>query len=118
VWKLTLANTRSPVYPLRAVELLVLAVYLGLLYLQEPHNVTYLTEIAGVNFMAIWVVLFSVVAGAPTWAVDRRIVQAEYVNGQYALWNYKAAHLLASIPFNFLCGLLYQAPLFWLGECG
>jgi len=114
LWKLTLTNLRTPVYPLRTVELLILAVYLGLLYLQVPHDVAHIDSLAGASFMQIWVVLFSVVAGAPSWCIERRIVQVEYANGQYALMTYKAAQLFASLPFNLICALIYQAPLFWM----
>lgn len=94
--------------------LLSQGLYLGTLYWQIPHDVEYLTEISGANFMNIWVVLFAVVASAPTFCVDRRQVQGDYVNGAYSLLSYGIAQFIASLPFIFGAAILFQLPLHWM----
>jgi hypothetical protein len=64
--------------------------------------------------MNIWVVLFAVVASAPTFCVDRRQVQGDYVNGAYSLLSYAVAQFLASIPFTFAAAIIYQLALHWM----
>lgn len=87
---------------------------MGTLYWRTEHSVEYLTEISGANFMNIWIVLFSVVAAAPTFCIERRQVQEDYVNGQYNLLTYAVAQFVASLPYTFVAAIIYQLPLHWM----
>jgi ABC-type multidrug transport system ATPase subunit len=109
-----LFSRRNPVYYLRTLQLLLISLFLGTLYIRLDQSVSLLTELSGASFLSIWVVLFSVTASAPTFARVRRQVQQEYVNGSYKLWTYCVAQFLASIPATLLASLLYQSVLHWL----
>eukprot|EP00730_Choanoeca_flexa_P007398 TRINITY_DN12326_c3_g2_i1.p1 TRINITY_DN12326_c3_g2~~TRINITY_DN12326_c3_g2_i1.p1 ORF type:complete len:1308 (+),score=386.87 TRINITY_DN12326_c3_g2_i1:37-3924(+) len=107
-------HTRYPVYKLRALQLLAQGLFIGTMYWRTPHSVTNLTEISGGLFLNIWVVLFSVVAGAPTFCDERRLAQQDYVNGAYSLASYAISQFIASIPFTFGCALVYETPLHFM----
>jgi len=102
------------VYRLRALQLLVQGLIIGSLYWRTAHSVSRLTEVTGALFMNIWVVLFSVVAGAPTFCVDRRVVQQDYVNGAYRLSSFCVSQFIASMPYTFICALAYEIPLHFM----
>ncbi|EDQ89335.1 uncharacterized protein MONBRDRAFT_32401 [Monosiga brevicollis MX1] len=87
---------------------------IGSLYWRTAHSVSRLTEVTGALFMNIWVVLFSVVAGAPTFCVDRRVVQQDYVNGAYRLSSFCVSQFIASMPYTFICALAYEIPLHFM----
>lgn len=73
-----------------------------------------MTELSGASFFNIWVVLFSVVASVPSLARDRRLVQQEVANGSYRFPTHTIAHVMASIPFNLVCAILYQCVFHYL----
>ena len=109
-----LSNFRAADYYLRAAQLIILGLYLGTLYLRVPHDLDKLTELSGSSFFNIWVVLFSVVAYVPTLCRDRRLVQLEVANGEYKFPTFVSSHLVASIPYNLLIAVIYQAIFFFL----
>lgn len=112
--RLVTFNARAPEYYLRAIQLVLIGLYLGTLYLRLPKDTSRLTELSGASFFNIWVVLFSVVASVPALARDRRLVQQEVANGSYRYPTHTLAHFLASVPFNLLCAILYQCVFHYL----
>lgn len=112
--KMLTQNWRSPVYLLRALQLMAMGFFLGTLYLRVSHSVEYLTELSGASFFNIWVVLFSVTASAPSYARDRRQVQQEHVNGSYKLSTHALATFVSCIPANIIAAILYQCVFHWL----
>eukprot|EP00045_Choanoeca_perplexa_P016596 m.225179 g.225179 ORF g.225179 m.225179 type:complete len:1297 (+) comp17304_c0_seq1:154-4044(+) len=105
---------RYPVYKLRALQLLIQGLFIGTLYWRTPHSVENLTEISGGLFLNIWVVLFAVVAGAPTFCDERRLAQQDYTNGAYSLASYAITQFIASVPFTLACALVYEIPLHFM----
>lgn len=62
--------------------------------------------------------LFVVVASAPAFTQDRRTTLQEMLNGAYEPWLHCIAQLVASAPFIFLSGLVYQSIFHWLVRGG
>lgn len=58
--------------------------------------------------------LFSVVAGAPTFCDERRLAQQDYINGAYSLASYAVTQFIASIPYTFACAIIYEVPLHFM----
>ncbi len=110
----TIQNWRQPDYGLRLIQLVAIALFLGTLYLRVPRDTSHLVEISGALFLSIWVVLFSVVASVPAMCRDRRLVLHEAANGAYHFYTHCAAHFCASLAFNFVIALCYQAVFFFL----
>lgn len=114
VRRILVFNFRAPEYYLRTMQLVLMAIYLGTLYLRLPKDTSRLTELSGASFFNIWVVLFSVIAAVPALARDRRLVQQEVANGSYRFPTHTLAHFLSSVPFNLLCAILYQCVFHYL----
>lgn len=53
-------------------------------------------------------------AAAPVFCVERRLVQSDYVNGAYTLLSASATQFVSSLPFIFVCAIVYSALYCWL----
>ena len=101
-------------YIWRTFFLVILAVILGSLYLLLTPNTDNIPQYSGVVFCNIWIVIISAIGSTGLLAVDRRIFLEQVKNGLYHPASYCIAQFLASLPFNLLASLLFQAVYHWL----
>ena len=109
--------TREPgMYLLRAVELLIIAVFIGSLFYNLPHETSWLPELMGAAFFSVWTILFAGIAATPVLCRDRLNTMDDVLNGAYRLPTFVGAQFLAGLPFHFLTALGFQAIVFYM--CG
>eukprot|EP01036_Dinobryon_divergens_P033941 gene33941-43849_t len=101
-------------YFLRIVFLVVVALFLGTLYLLLTPETEFLPLYAGAVFFNIWTILFSAVAATGLLARDRRQALEQIKNAVITPKTYCLAQFIVSIPFNFIASLIFQAIFHWL----
>lgn len=102
------------IYLLRLVELILLAVFIGTLFLRVDHSVLRLNETAGAMFFSVWVILFAAISATPVFVRDRLTNDNEYLNGSYGLTAHVGSQLVAALPFQLVTAIVYQAILWFL----
>jgi ABC-type multidrug transport system ATPase subunit/ABC-type multidrug transport system permease subunit len=96
-------------YGLRIIFLIIVALFLGTLFLQLHPNTNNITKYSGAIFFNIWTILFSAVAATGLLAKDRRQAIEQVKNTIYTPFIYCLAQLMISIPFNLLCAIIFQS---------
>lgn len=104
----------SGFYFLRIGFLVVVALFLGTLFLQLNTNTKTIPQYSGAIFFNIWTALFSAVAATGLLAADRRQAIEQVKNAVLTPSVYCLAQLVVSVPFNFIAALVYQAVFHWL----
>lgn len=102
------------IYWLRLVFLIVVALFLGTLFLQLTPNTKSLSMYSGSIFFAIWTILFSAVAATGLTAADRRLAVEQVKNAVITPGVYCLAQFVVSVPYNLLCSLVFQAIFHWM----
>ena len=101
-------------YYLRLGFLVLIALFLGTLFLQLQTNASILGQYSGALFFNIWTVLFSAVAATGLLAADRRQAIEQVKNAVIVPSIYCLAQFAVSIPFNFFCAVVFQSIFHWL----
>jgi ABC-type multidrug transport system ATPase subunit/ABC-type multidrug transport system permease subunit len=101
-------------YYLRIVFLVVTGFFIGTLFLQLQTNTNSLGEYSGAIFFNIWIILFSAVASTGLLAADRRQAIEQVKNAVLSPAIYCFGQFIVSIPFNFLCSVIFTSIFHWL----
>ena len=100
-------NERS-LYLYRLLEMLLLAIFIGTIFLRVPHSVVRLQETSGAMFFSVWVTLFAAISATPVFVRDRLVCENEYLNGAYSLWVHVLAQFVAGAPFQLATAIVFQ----------
>lgn len=103
-------------YYQRLVYLIVVAFFAGTVFLQLVAETDYLVRYSGAIFFSIWICLFSAVAATGHFARDRRQAVEQVRNAVVSPAMYCFCQMLASVPFNFVCSLVFQSIFHWLSR--
>lgn len=101
-------------YYLRVAFLVIVAVFIGTLFLRLDPTTDKIPQYSGAIFFNIWTVLFSAVAATGLLATDRRQAIEQVKNAVMTPSSYCLAQFLVSIPFNFFASVVYQSIFHWL----
>lgn len=101
-------------YYLRLAFMVLVALFIGTLFLDLKTNTKYLADYSGVIFINIWTVLFSAVTATGLLASARRQAVEQVKNAVMTPQVYCLAQFVASVPFNFLISLVFQSILHWM----
>jgi ATP-binding cassette, subfamily G (WHITE), eye pigment precursor transporter len=101
-------------YLFRMVYLLLAAVYVGTIYLNLDNNTSELGKYSGAIFFSLWTVLFGAVGSTGLVAADRRQSFEQIKNGIISPLVYCVGQFIATIPYNLLCAIVFQAVFHWL----
>lgn len=101
-------------YYLRIAFLVIVAVFIGTLFLQLDTVTTTIPQYSGAIFFNIWTVLFSAVAATGLLAADRRQAVEQVKNAVLTPSVYCLAQFVVSVPFNLLASVIYQSIFHWL----
>jgi ABC-type multidrug transport system ATPase subunit len=102
------------IYLHRLVQMILLAIFIGTLFLDLARSVLKLNELAGAMFFNVWVVLFAAIGATPIFVRDRAIVENEYLNGAYEFGTHVLALFLAALPYHLLTAIIYQSIVWFL----
>lgn len=100
-------------YIYRAMYLLVSAIFIGTLFLNLEPDTTELTLYSGSIFFAIWTILFAAVGSTGLVASDRRQTYEQVKNGVVTPLIYCSAQFVSTIPYNFVCAVIFQSVFHW-----
>ena len=99
----------------RRIQCLVLmALFIGTLFLRLSPETSYLARYTGAVFFSMWAVTVSVVASCGLLARDRRQAVEQVKNAIISPGMYCLSQFLVSIPFNFISALIFQSIFHWL----
>jgi ABC-type multidrug transport system ATPase subunit len=101
-------------YHLRIVFLVIVAIFIGTLFLNLQTKMTNIPQYSGAVFFNIWTALFSAVAATGLLAADRRQAIEQVKNAVMTPSVYCLAQFVVSAPFNFVASVIYQAVFHWL----
>lgn len=101
-------------YFLRIAFLIIVALFMGTLFLQLRPTTNNISQYSGAIFFNIWTTLFSAVAATGLMAADRRQAIEQVKNAVMTPSIYCLAQLIVSIPFDLVSSLIYQAIFHWL----
>lgn len=101
-------------YYLRLVFLIIVALFVGTLFLRLKPTTNNISEYAGALFFNIWAILFSAVASTGLLASDRRQAIEQVKNAVITPGVYCLAQFIMSIPFNFILAVIFQSIFHWL----
>ena len=101
-------------YYLRVLFLIIIAFFIGTLFLLLDTETKQLPQYSGAIFFNIWSVLFSAVAATGLFAADRRLAVEQVKNAIFTPKIYCLAQFVVSIPFNFVASLVFQVMFHWL----
>ena len=101
-------------YYLRLAFLIIIALFVGTVFLLLETNTDNLPKYSGAIFFNIWAVLFSAVSATGLLAADRRIAVEQVKNAIITPSVYCLAQFSLSLPFNFVISLIYQCIFHWL----
>jgi len=101
-------------YYLRLVFLIIIALFVGTLFLRLKPTTNIISEYAGALFFNIWAILFSAVASTGLLASDRRQAIEQVKNAIITPGVYCFAQFIVSIPFNFILAIVFQSIFHWL----
>lgn len=102
------------IYWLRTVFLVIVALFLGTLFLQLVPNTNNISQYSGAIFFAIWTTLFSAVAATGLLAADRRLAVEQVKNAVITPFVYCLAQFVVSIPFNIIAAVAFQGIFHWM----
>jgi len=101
-------------YYLRLVFLIIVALFVGTLFLRLQPTTNSISLYAGALFFNIWAILFSAVASTGLLASDRRQAIEQVKNAVITPGVYCLAQFIMSIPFNFILAVIFQSIFHWL----
>jgi ABC-type multidrug transport system ATPase subunit/ABC-type multidrug transport system permease subunit len=101
-------------YYRRTQCLILMALYIGTLYLRLSQETGYLARYTGALFFSMWAVTVSVVASSGLLARDRRQAVEQVKNVVISPGMYCISQFLVSLPFNFIGALAFQSIFHWL----
>ena len=101
-------------YVYRLIELILVAIFIGTLFFRLQRNVDSIGEIGGALFFKVWVILFVAISGTPIMVRDRLVFENEYLNQTYNAKTYCLAYFLASLPYQLVSAIIYEAILWYL----
>ena len=101
-------------YYLRLVFLIIVALFVGTLFLRLQPTTNSISLYAGALFFNIWANLFSAVASTGLLASDRRQAIEQVKNAVITPGVYCLAQFIMSIPFNFILAVVFQSIFHWL----
>ena len=101
-------------YLYRLVELVLIAVFIGTLFLRLSLSINSINEIGGALFFKVWVVLFVAISGVPILVRDRLTFDNEYLNGTYSAATFCTATFLASLPYQLASALVFESIVWFL----
>ena len=101
-------------YYLRICCLIVVALFIGTLFLRLVPETEFLPRYSGVVFFGIWTVLFSAIASTGLLARDRRQAVEQVKNAATTPAVYCLAQFIASLPFNLIASLAFQSIVHWM----
>ncbi len=101
-------------YYLRIGFLIIIAIFIGTLFLQLDPSTDKIPQYSGAIFFNIWTALFSAVAATGLLATDRRQAIEQVKNAVMTPFVYCLAQFMISIPFNLFAAVIYQSIFHWL----
>lgn len=104
----------SGFYFYRALFLIVIALFVGTMFLQLKPTTDNINKYAGALFFAVWAVLFSAVGSTGLSASNRLVAINQIQNGVIHPLAYVSAQFIVSLPYNLVCAFVFQAILHWL----
>lgn len=102
------------IYWLRTVFLVIVALFLGTLFLQLTPTTKNISQYSGAIFFAIWTILFSAVAATGLLAADRRLAVEQVKNAVITPAVYCLAQFIVSVPFNLIAAAMFQCIFHWM----
>jgi hypothetical protein len=96
-------------YSYRMLYLFLSGIYVGSIFINLDANVENLGDYSGAIFFAIWCTLFAAVGSTALVASDRRQAVEQVKNNVLTPGIYCLGQLTASVPYNFICALIFQA---------
>ena len=106
--------TERAIYLLRLLQMILLAVYVGTIFLRVDHSILRVNEIAGAMFFSVWLTLFAAISATPVFVRDRATFENEFLNGCYGLSAHVGSTLLASLPYHLVTAAVFQSILWFL----
>ena len=101
-------------YHLRLLFLVIVAVFLGTIYIQLKTNTSSIPLYNGALFFNIYSVHTSVVISTGLVAVDRRLAVEQVKNAAITPGVYCLAQFIVSVPFNLFLAIIFQSVFHWL----
>ena len=101
-------------YIYRLIELVIIAIFIGTLFLRLHNSIDSLNELSGAIFFKVWVILFVAISGTPILVRDRLVFENEYLNGTYTAATFCMATFLASVPYQLLSAIVFEGVLWFL----
>ena len=101
-------------YLYRLLELVLIAVFIGTLFLRLHRSLGNVQELGGALFFKVWVVLFVAISGTPILIHDRLVFENEYLNQSYSAWTFCLANFIASLPYQLLSAIVFEAIVWYL----
>jgi ABC-type multidrug transport system ATPase subunit len=95
-------------YLYRMLYLLLSGLYVGSIFIDLDPNIENLGDYSGAIFFAIWCTLFAAVGATALVAADRRQAVEQVKNNVLTPGIYCTGQLIASIPYNVICALIFQ----------
>ena len=96
-------------YYLRLYFLVIVALFIGTIFLRLDTNTSDIPKYSGAIFFNIWTTLFSAVAATGLLAADRRQAIEQVKNAVITPFVYCLAQFMVSVPFDLILSLIYQA---------
>ena len=101
-------------YYLRLLFLILVAFFIGTVFLQLVQESQYIPRYAGVVFYSLWTVLFSTITSTGLLVRDCRQAVEQVKNAAATPAAHCLAQLIASLPFNLLGAVVFQSIVHWL----
>ena len=101
-------------YLYRMLELLLIAIFVGTLFLRVSRTLSNVEEIGGALFFKVWSVLFVAISGTPVLVRDRLVFENEYLNQTYRASTYYLATFIAVLPYQLVSAIVFEAILWYL----
>lgn len=101
-------------YFYRAIFLIVVALFVGTMFLRLKPTTDNVNKYAGALFFAVWAVLFSSIGATGLTASNRLVAINQIQNGVIHPAVYVLAQFIVSLPYNLVCATIFQSILHWL----
>jgi ABC-type multidrug transport system ATPase subunit len=107
-------SRESGFYVYRSIFLIVVALFVGTMFIRLKPTTDNVSKYAGALFFAVWAVLFSAIGATGLTASNRLVAINQIQNGIIRPAVYVLAQFLCSLPFNMACAVIFQCILHWL----
>lgn len=101
-------------YFFRLLFLIVIALFVGTMFLRLNPTTKNISNYAGALFFAVWAVLFSAVGSTGLSAAYRRLSINQVQNGVITPIAALGSQFIATLPYNMGCAIVFQCILHWL----